>query len=174
MITDTEKLILFNQYEILKFLNPDETDSYEQNQKVLEYGSESDIEELSSFLIGTSEEVKKETFDILQMFRDLEDAYEKFFNSTSEYKYSAKFRGFDGNEEPEYYCYCKHLIIDEDRYSEFKGRELNSHFPVINRYRKMLNCYNITNEKRIGNFYENPMTLKEFEYIIQGESTEEQ
>lgn len=98
MITDTEKLILFNQYEILKFLNPDETDFYEQNQKVLEYGSESDIEELSSFLIGTSEEVKKETFDILQMFRDLEDAYEKFFNSTSEYKYSAKFRGFDGNE----------------------------------------------------------------------------
>ena len=44
MITDTEKLILFNQYEILKFLNPDETDFYEQNQKVLEYGSESDIE----------------------------------------------------------------------------------------------------------------------------------
>lgn len=76
MITDTEKLVLFNQYEILKFLNPDETDFYEQNQKVLEYGSESDIEELSSFLIGTSEEVKKETFDILQMFRDLEDAYE--------------------------------------------------------------------------------------------------
>lgn len=168
MIKGIEKLILFNQYQILKHINPDNADVYEQNQKVLEYGSDSDIEDLSSFLFGTSEEVKKETFDILQMFSDLEYAYEKSFNSNSEYEYSAKFRGFDGNEEAEHYCYCKHLINNEDRYTEFKGRELNSHCPVINRYRRMLDNYNTTIEYRKDGFYKKPMTLREFEFIING------
>lgn len=169
MITGTEKLILFNQYEILKSLNPNEAEYYEQNQKILEYGSDSDIEELTSSLTGTSEQISNETVEILNMFRELEYAYTKIFSSTnSKYEYSAMFKGFDGNEETDHYCYCKHLINHLNLFEEFKDRELNSHFPVINRYRKMLDYYNTIKNSRKVSFYKKPMTMKEFEFIIEG------
>lgn len=66
MINNFQKLISYNQYEILKKLDADNREYYEQCQKIIENGSESDIEDLTYFLNGTSEYVKKETYDILK------------------------------------------------------------------------------------------------------------
>lgn len=74
-----EKLILYNQYEILKNLCPDEKEKeyYEDEQKTIMYGSDSDIEETASNFFGTSEEVKEEVYGILEMFRWLECSFKK-------------------------------------------------------------------------------------------------
>ncbi len=48
-----------------------------------------------------------------------------------------QFTGFDGNNETEYYGIARFLIDDLERFSIFKGRDLNSHMPSIDRYRRM-------------------------------------
>ena len=52
MINNFQKLISYNQYEILKKLDADNREYYEQCQKIIENGSESDIEDLTYFLNG--------------------------------------------------------------------------------------------------------------------------
>lgn len=167
MIDNFQKLIVYNQYEILKKLDIDNQEHYEQYQNTIEYGSESDIEDISSFLSGTSEDVKKETYDILEMYSNLEEAQDKL-NLLDGNIRKVTFYGFDGNEEIDYYCYCKYIVNDEGKYSEFSNRELNSHFPHLNTYRVMLKCYKKIVAERERFFYEIPMTLKEFEFIVRG------
>lgn len=50
---------------------------------------------------------------------------------------SAKFIGFDGNNESELMSIAMFFVDDMGRFSEFKGREMNSHFPMASAYRKM-------------------------------------
>lgn len=169
MINNFQKLISYNQYEILKKLDADNREYYEQCQKIIENGSESDIEDLTYFLNGTSEYVKKETYDILEMYSNLEDAQEKL-TLNNENTGKVTFTGFDGNEEAEHYNYCKYIVNDEGKYSEFSDRELNSHFPHLNTYRAMLERYKkiVIERGKDKLFYEKPMTLKEFEFIVKG------
>ena len=49
-----------------------------------------------------------------------------------------RFRGFDGNNEGEHLSIALFLIEEMNRFSKFKGRELNSHSPTLERYRRML------------------------------------
>ena len=51
------------------------------------------------------------------------------------------FPGFDGNKETEHLHIAKFLINKLDRFVEFKGRDLNSHVPLIDRYRLMVRAF---------------------------------
>lgn len=50
---------------------------------------------------------------------------------------SVQFIGFDGNNESELMSISMFLIDDMRRFSEFKGRDMNSHLPMAAAYRKM-------------------------------------
>ena len=143
MVSKIEKLILYNQYEILKNLCPDEKEKeyYEDEQKTIMYGSDSDIEETASNFFGTSEEVKEEVYGILEMFRWLECSFKKN-NPDQEIPYNIKFDGFDGNEETEHYMYCEYLVNNAHKYEEYLNTDLNSHSNRLGRYKRMLAKYN--------------------------------
>jgi uncharacterized protein len=47
MLTKTERLLLWNQYEILKHLDPDEIKNYEKNQEILKIGLKSMYDDLN-------------------------------------------------------------------------------------------------------------------------------
>lgn len=49
-----------------------------------------------------------------------------------------KFQGFDGNNETDLMSYVGLLVEDLNRFSEFKGRDFNSHVPLAARYAAML------------------------------------
>jgi|SRR6185437_3396016 len=49
-----------------------------------------------------------------------------------------KFPGFDGNSEATYLGVANFLVQRMDRFSEFKDRDLNSHAPLLDNYRRML------------------------------------
>ena len=51
------------------------------------------------------------------------------------------FRGFDGNYEGEHLGVASFLINKLDRFADFKGRELNSHMPSIDGYRRMVRAF---------------------------------
>ena len=48
------------------------------------------------------------------------------------------FRGFDGNEESEFYSVANILIKKMKRWGRFLERDLNSHAPMLSEYRGML------------------------------------
>ncbi|SOC27930.1 YfbU family protein [Thalassospira xiamenensis] len=83
--------------------------------------------------------------DVLDMWNFIEEAVEKF-SSTERKKLvdelgaigeTPKFHGFDGNYESDYVGVADHLINRMKRFQRFKGRELNSHRPVVTRYAQM-------------------------------------
>jgi uncharacterized protein YfbU (UPF0304 family) len=52
-----------------------------------------------------------------------------------------KFDGFDGNNECELMGIAGFFIRTMNRFQRFKGREINSHYPVAGRYRRMAKAF---------------------------------
>jgi uncharacterized protein YfbU (UPF0304 family) len=83
--------------------------------------------------------------DTLEMWSFIESAYAGF--SVADKKRIAtevgplgkdpKFFGFDGNYEGEYLGIARFLVEKMRRFEPFKGRDFNSHVPVLDRYRVM-------------------------------------
>ncbi|MEW5704425.1 MAG: YfbU family protein [Pseudomonadota bacterium] len=92
------------------------------------------------------EQAVSEVVNILDMWSFLESGYARLTDDdkariASELESLGKdvrFPGFDGNNESEHYSISRFLIDDMDRFSSFKGRDLNSHHPVLDGYRRML------------------------------------
>lgn len=84
--------------------------------------------------------------DVLDMWRFIEYAYEKLSKKDKDrvekeadpFGKHVKFRGFDGNNETSHMGIARFLIEKMGRWSQFKGRELNSHFPSLATYSRML------------------------------------
>ena len=93
-----------------------------------------------------SEDTLRETVDILDMWSFLERGYKalsaaekkRVEKDTAPLGTDVKFRGFDGNAQESVYIGIARFLIDKlDRFQEFKGRELNSHMPMLDAYRRM-------------------------------------
>lgn len=88
----------------------------------------------------------KEVVDILEMWSIIESYYDRLSPEEQEvvkksaYPYEVRFPGFDGNDETEgeYMGIAIFLVDDLHRFSNFKGRDFNSHCELLDRYRRML------------------------------------
>lgn len=94
-------------------------------------------------------DIVKEVLDILDMWSMIERSYENLTKEQKElvkkeadpFGENPRFPGFDGNNETEYMGTASFLINDLDRFEEFKGRDLNSHAPLTESYRRMLSAF---------------------------------
>lgn len=94
----------------------------------------------------------------LDMWSSLEEAHSYFDDSAkARVAYEAgpfgkhlRFPGFDGNNESKALSIAQILIDDMGRFGRFKGRDLNSHAPLIPNYRKMLEAYEPIRVSRLG------------------------
>lgn len=91
----------------------------------------------------------KEVADILDMWSQLEASYsdlnedEKSLvkEGAAPFGERVRFPGFDGNNEGRHFSVASHLIKDMKRWSEFDGRDLNSHARSLEAYRRMLTVF---------------------------------
>lgn len=153
----TERWMLANQYRILERLYPDEAGSLNQDRTALEDGYELHYEEAASrvniSMDGMTEDECREVLDILNMYRALTFSYRDLPEKTGIEERDIEFPGFDGNNEGKQLAYAKYFCaLDEGRFTEL-GTPENSHFPTMNRYRRMLedwesseNKYKLTRE----------------------------
>lgn len=166
-LSKKERLILFNQYEILKKLNPDEEKYYEINQEILQNGFAYDYNELASFICDeTPCSVSKFVYDVLQMYRCIRDSYYNYNEKDKEEfkKLDPKFQGFDGNEEPEYYSYACFLLEKLGKFEEsYENGKIstNSHSNKVKEYEEMLGKWK---EVRVGRY--DSLTIDQIKYII--------
>lgn len=94
--------------------------------------------------------VVKEVIDILDMWDVIElsysrlpdDSKSKLSSALKKHQVPPTFRGFDGNNESEYLGTAYFIINQLERFQSFEKRDLNSHFPSMSRYRRMLDVFN--------------------------------
>ena len=151
-MTDAEKLILSMVSEIHEQLKiKDGIDStfvksaiYEDKTWGLYWG-------LPGLFPGNPEtpaEVR-EVVDILEMWEFIEHAYtnqsredkDRIVAEAEPFGRQVSFRGFDGNGESEQIGITRFLMEHLDRFTRFKGRELNSHMPMLDSHRRMLSVF---------------------------------
>jgi uncharacterized protein len=90
-----------------------------------------------------------EVVDILAMWDMIEYSYRELSpedkkrveTEAAPFGRHVQFRGFDGNNEGEHMSVARFLIDDLDRFADFKGRDLNSHAPSLDTYRRMLAAF---------------------------------
>ena len=137
-LTKLERLILVNQFTILEKLDPQAAKASKEACEILRDGYTLEYDTLvSGFDTEVSEDKCTEVRDILDMYRALQNALRELPAGSVPAK-DTTFQGFDGNEEGEHHAYAQFLIEVQGKWAESKNAPLNSHRPMIQRYRAML------------------------------------
>ncbi|WP_020621030.1 YfbU family protein [Paenibacillus daejeonensis] len=142
MLSKAERVILANQYEIMKALDSEASDYYESKIAILRGGySRYYGEILDTVDDDFPEEISDEVVNILRMFRSLLFSYQDLSDEEKSDVLQRKisFKGFDGNEEGDHYNFCKYLLNDADSFHELQtSKGYNSHRNTLPGYRRML------------------------------------
>jgi uncharacterized protein YfbU (UPF0304 family) len=102
--------------------------------------------------------ILSDVVDVMDMWSFLESGFAKLSRKDKDRvekeatpfgKY-VSFSGFDGNNEGERLGIARFLIDKLHRFSNFKGRELNSHMPTTERYRRMFAVFEPIRRTLIG------------------------
>lgn len=87
--------------------------------------------------------------DVLDMWSFMEEGYERLSTKEKDliakeaepFGKDVKFRGFDGNNEAALLGISRFFPEKLDRFTRFKGRDLNSHAPMSSAYHRMLTVF---------------------------------
>lgn len=100
----------------------------------------------------------RETGDFLTMWEFIEDSY----NSLGQPDQAAvqaqnsgrapTFSGFDGNHE-RHFGVARHMVNTMNRFGQFSGRNLNSHGPSVEKYRRMYDVFSATQQAKTHGGY---------------------
>jgi len=163
-----DRLIMHNQFEILKRLYPDDAEYYEKNQEILVSGFEFNYPDLFDFIGDvTPSNVSEFVLDVLNMYRSLNFSYDRLNDIEKEQidKYKISFKGFDATGEYKYYNYAKFYIITLDRFEELRESKhfaLNYHHSTIDNYKRLLSLWEDVRKDK----YDNSLSFEDIKYII--------
>lgn len=137
LLTKPERLNLVNQYEILKRLssNKSESAAYERLSNIFRYGYERLYHEVFEHLWSElPDEIAEETLAILELHRAL--LWSLGDSPTAQDSERVRFVGFDGNNESSHLSFARFYTSDGESFQELKI--INSHHSTLNRYHRML------------------------------------
>jgi uncharacterized protein YfbU (UPF0304 family) len=140
-LTRVERKSLWNQIEILKHLDPTSKDHLEIHQQILEYGYQPLYKNLFE-PIDRRELTQSEVslvYDVLSMFEGFQRFEER--TGTKLEGLFTKFLGFSGNDETELMAFSKFTVEKQKRWEYLNIREFNSHFPLVDVYRRMVTAW---------------------------------
>jgi len=141
-----ERLVLSNQYRLLEALYPGEADYYSRHRKAVEEGYALNYRWLTEHLYEElSEEACREVLDVLDMYRAITFSIRDSEGTGIDSKTFFPFPGFDGNNEAQELSYVHYFLTDLGRFEELRppspGSNLNSHCPMLPKYRGMLRVW---------------------------------
>ncbi|MCL2633792.1 MAG: YfbU family protein [Oscillospiraceae bacterium] len=140
-LTQVERQILYNQYDILSVLCPVDKELFELNKTILLNGYVREYDGLMELHDEVSTDICDFVYDVLTMYRILYSSYHKLEDKSNISDEDVIFQGFDGNDETQYYAFASFLLKDKKLYSEFKNVEVNSHASRVGIYKSMLDIY---------------------------------
>lgn len=132
--TDTERLILANQYEILGKLNNNQANlDLAEN---LRDGHESIYNEKIYVSPILSKDVSDLVYSILGLYEAIQDSFDNLSDKGSLTLERVKFPGFDGNHEGEYMRFVS-ALVDNHQFAHVKA-DRNSHSGKVSTYENMI------------------------------------
>lgn len=136
-LTDTERLILANQYEILSLLNKDE--NYALMAESLRDGYEWLYRQYFDHLSeNLSPENAEHVLTILGIYSDMHDSYRDLPDKSGIEERHLHFPGFDGNNEAELLGFARSLRKHDRFVSTIGPTAKNSHMPTTEMYERMI------------------------------------
>lgn len=153
-----DRLILYNQYEILKKLEPDKKEKYELNQVILLNGYSDRYEGMLKGMIDEVDIRVLETVEnTLHLYSSLVTSYKNLSKDEQETinEEDLAFRGYDSKKEEEYYKYAYFLIYKLCKYQELKkvkGFEIEASSPKLKTYRDVILKLEEVKDGRHDNF----------------------
>ena len=136
-LTDTERLILANQYEILAALKND--DSYGRIAEELRDGQEWLYQQhFDYFSPNMQEEDAEFVVTIVGIYSDLRDSYERLADKSGIEPHQVEFPGFDGNNEGELLSFARALRKSNRFIDTLPEHGKNSHMPTRDIYSRMI------------------------------------
>jgi uncharacterized protein len=136
-LTDVERVILANQYEILSILKED--DSYDLLARNLRDGHKWIYSQVFDWISPNLAESKVDiVLKTLNLYSTLQSSYAELQDKSDIDAKELNFPGFDGNNESEFLSFANALLKDH-RYEHVLGPSVkNSHMPSIDIYRRMI------------------------------------
>jgi uncharacterized protein YfbU (UPF0304 family) len=146
-ISNTDRLILWNQYEILKALYPKNADMFEEKQQILANGYEVFYAEIRNHL--TLDPMTKAASNFVMEVLDMYRALEAFYSASGKPAGSSfdHFSGFDGNNENAEHAFANFLFDVQGKWVESSKHPRNSHTPMISTYAKMVDEWKRSNRQ---------------------------
>ncbi|QYR20789.1 YfbU family protein [Paenibacillus sp. sptzw28] len=150
-LSKKERLMLYNQYEILERLNPQDAETYRTFRTILSNGYEAHYGDLvESFYAEMSKEASDLVVDVLDMYSCLHNSYAALEDKSGIEEWQIDFPGFDGNNEISELGYTRFFLHDLDRFSELQRdghAQYNSHSRMKTKYRAMLEVWRAKEER---------------------------
>jgi len=147
-LSKKDRVFLINQYSILAALNNDEASHYNELITILENGYEIYYSMVDQWISSDMpSEDGKFVINILDLYRAIENLKRKAKSEELENHHYSFFIGFDGNNETEYMSFARFLVEDQGKFREQepylrKNDNMNSHAPMIDTYKRMLDKAN--------------------------------
>ena len=143
-LTNVERLILANQYEILSQQADNEYDTVKflRTAKQLRDGHKWLYEQIFEYIDDDLDNESAEfVVNVLSLHRALLSSYEELDDKSDLKEKDVIFKGFDGNNEGSL-MYFAEALSEDGRFCEVieKGN-LNSHCPMIRTYQEMLQTW---------------------------------
>jgi uncharacterized protein len=139
-----DRLLLINQYKILAALDKNEESYYLELIEILQNGYSIFYSMIDQWV---SEDMPEEecrfVLEVLDLYRAIEDVKRSTKDNRLINHTYGIFRGFDGNNESEYLGFCRFLVDNQGKFQEQKqyiqkNDGMNSHMPMVSKYRRML------------------------------------
>lgn len=141
-LTDTERIMLANQYDILAALHRDNkhmSEDYAQRAETLRDGHEWLYSQYFDWVSpNLPEEKVQHVLHILGIYGDMRNSFNKLTDKSGIDERELNFLGFDGNNESELLSFSE-ALRKHGRFGETIGPEAkNSHSPTTDIYDRMI------------------------------------
>lgn len=144
-MTNAQRLILSNQYQLMSQLDPANASQYKRLQTIVERGYELQMCELNKEFGCLSEAQCREVIDIMEMYHAMQESNNLLKDAERQDVDHRRltFLGFDLATEAPLVHYVRFLINSEGLYPQFdKGdHHFNSQVPMQDKYRRMLSTW---------------------------------
>lgn len=138
-LSEIERLILWNQYEIRKHLSPDEAEHCENAQKALQYGYEplygQVLDQMDSDMFPQHK--AEFVYDVLSMY----DAFGRFAERVGKpiEQPFGKFVGFDGHGD--LVSFTRFIVERLEKWKWLNIKNFDAHMPIEPVYARMLEVW---------------------------------
>jgi uncharacterized protein YfbU (UPF0304 family) len=141
-LTPIERQQLINQFRILEKLYPENAEDYAESRSIIAHGYTIQYEDVFSEVFEEMDIAEcKYVYDVLDLYRTLNQSYEALPDKKGLTAEDIRFRGFDGNNESKRHAFAQHLR-NQGKWTETLAGSLNSHsMTTMSLYPRMLNKF---------------------------------